>query len=227
MRTAPVEFGETHRQIAKRGADGDVAEAEFTAHREGVIGDEARHLANAALDFPALTCQPFPALRRFRAHALEEGEQHRIADAVTENLEPECLDLALDVDGQERRLRVFQLEKLQDEAGVVDGRAVLEDEDGQLLERVVSWRGRCAVPRHFGHELERQGLLQKGDPHLAGIGTGCGADQLEHVGLPRSARPAVVAPFNRDSSCLVGLLARGSTTNSAEFRIASSGPAGE
>ena len=74
--------------------------------------------------------------------------------------------------------RVLHHDVLLYEPGFVHGRrAVVEEQDGQLLQRVVLRRLGAALPGDLAAEGEGDALLEQGDAVLARVGGGGGGDE--------------------------------------------------
>ena len=104
---------------------------------------------------------------------------HSIASSVGDDLDLLGKELVVERLGEQARSLALVLlgEILLDIPRLVYGRsAIIEDQDGELLQWVVL-RSLCrCVPRDFIFHLKWYALLEHGDAVLARIGRGSGAD---------------------------------------------------
>ena len=87
------------------------------------IGDEPGHLSQAAVNLAALAGESLFAAT-VGPGLLEQRQHHRVTDAIAQYLELACSELTVDVFRQQPRLRVLQLQILQDVARFIDAAAV-------------------------------------------------------------------------------------------------------
>ena len=142
--------------------------------------EPARHLAYAAPQSFGAVAPAIQGWLDLRASfRRRSGRRHRKLRR-TRPRNVARLQLSFNIFGQQRRFGVLQLEILQNIAGLVDAGAILKDQNGKLLQRIVFWGRRRAVPRHFGNQFKRQSFLLQSYAHLPRAGTRRRAYELEH-----------------------------------------------
>lgn len=119
-----------------------------------------------------------PRLRLVLALRFEQGKHERVADPVAHDFDSLRFQSLIYIFGQEGGVGMLGLEPVEDVVGFVkSGLAVVEDQDGEFLERVVIGCLGRVIPGDFGLELEGQVLLLQGDADFARVGGGCGGDE--------------------------------------------------
>jgi hypothetical protein len=115
-----------------------------------------------------------------RTAALDDDRSGRVADAVGQRLPFLDGDALAGGLGNEPRHRTHEVYVLDDDARVVDLRAVVEDQHWQLAERIVGVHRIARVPCGHLEHLAFDLFLREHDAHLAGERARPGCDQLEH-----------------------------------------------
>src|SRR5689334_11828912 len=167
-------------KVAERATRRDVGERIALAMAPRAITQLARQLCHAFADLAPLPVDPFVALEMRRTPALDDDRRRRVANTVRQGfpfLDGDPLSSRL---GNEPRYRTDEIDVLDDDARIVQMRAVVENEHRQLAERVVRVNGIAGIPRRRGDDLVLDLLFRERDANLPRIGTRRGGDQFQH-----------------------------------------------
>ena len=127
MRLAPVELGVTQVEIAERATRRDVRQRVTSRRDTTRVAELARQFGDAFADLAALAIDPFVALQVRRTAPFDDDRRRCIADAVGQRfpfLDGDALPCGL---RNEARYRAHQVDVLDDDARIVEMRAVVED----------------------------------------------------------------------------------------------------
>ena len=144
------------------------------------LAELARELGNAFVDLAPLALDPFVALQIRRPAPLDDDRRRRIADAVGERfpfLDGDPLPRRL---GNQPRHRAHEVDVFDDDARVVQMRAVVEDQHRQLAERVPGVHRIAGRPPGRLDHLVLDLLFGERDAHLARVRTRLRGDQFQH-----------------------------------------------
>jgi hypothetical protein len=167
-------------EVAERAAGRDVGERPRFAVAPRLVAELAREFRDAFVDLAPLARDPFVALQRGGPPALDHDRRCRVADAVGERFP------LLDGDALARRLRdqprhrAHEVDVLDDDARIVEMRAVVEDQHRQLAERVVRVQRVAGCPARRLDRLVLDLLFGEHDAHLARIRARRRSDQFQH-----------------------------------------------
>ena len=186
----PVAVGQAQVEVAESGGERELAAVQARGHAHRVRlqpVERAQNLLPLHLD-PVLVA---PVLGTVAL--LVDHQQHGVAHAVGQRLQP--LGRAALVAARGKQLVALDaVELLHDRAAVEDGRAVIEDQAGDLAERIGGVQRLRFRPRLGRNVLDLDAEMAGRHADLGGIGGGAGIVQLHGRGPYRGAGTRVGRP---------------------------------
>ncbi|MNR23786.1 hypothetical protein D3C85_1408250 [compost metagenome] len=168
MQRAPVEIGKAEVEVAQAATDADVGNAVAVGAAPVALAEVVREGGQAADNLVVLAVDPVGALQCRRAALFDHDIGGGIADAIGQRLPAAGFDQLATFLREQPCYRGNAVQILDDDAGIKQRAAVVQQQDRHLAQRVEFGDVAAGLPGHVQFQRAVDLFLGQHHAHLAG-----------------------------------------------------------